>query len=77
MMNADQLLKILNTDPFDPLVEHPHKIRNNKIAHAPKRPLPLNDDEKRVAVMLQMLFTFKVLIVGRQKHVKICSRQVS
>ncbi|KAI6176134.1 Imidazolonepropionate hydrolase [Aphelenchoides bicaudatus] len=50
MMNADQLLKILNTDPFDPLVEHPHKIRNNKIAHAPKRPLPLNDDEKRLAV---------------------------
>lgn len=47
-MNSDQLLKVLNTDPFNPLIEHPHKTRDSKIAHAPKRPLPLNDDEKRV-----------------------------
>jgi hypothetical protein len=47
-MNAEQLLKILNTDPFDPLLDHPHKTRNPKIAHAPKRPLPLKDEEKRV-----------------------------
>lgn len=47
-MNADQLINILNTDPFNPLLEHPHKIRNPDIAHAPKRPLPLSDDEKRV-----------------------------
>jgi hypothetical protein len=50
-MNAEKLLLILNTDPFNPLLYYPHKTRDPNIAHAPKRPLPLNDGEKRVTMV--------------------------
>ncbi|CAI4222114.1 unnamed protein product [Auanema sp. JU1783] len=41
-------LKSLFVDPFHPLL--PFKERSNNIAHAPKRPCPLNEHEKKLAI---------------------------
>ncbi|KAI6207145.1 hypothetical protein M3Y94_00996500 [Aphelenchoides besseyi] len=49
-MDAKQLIRILETDPFDPLVELSDPVRCPKIAHAPKRNLPLSETEKKLAV---------------------------
>ncbi|KAI6234548.1 Imidazolonepropionate hydrolase [Aphelenchoides fujianensis] len=49
-MNAEQLKKILQTDPFDPLIERADRPRDPSIAHAPKRNVPLNEAEKKLAV---------------------------
>ncbi|KAI6181312.1 Imidazolonepropionate hydrolase [Aphelenchoides besseyi] len=49
-MNAEQLIQILETDLFDPLIELSDPARCPKIAHAPKRKLPLTETEKKLAV---------------------------
>ncbi|CAJ0602538.1 unnamed protein product [Cylicocyclus nassatus] len=43
-------LSSLFVDIFDPLPEYPHQQRAVPVPHAPKRPCPLNRDEKILAV---------------------------
>ncbi|KAH7714336.1 hypothetical protein AAVH_18292 [Aphelenchoides avenae] len=50
-MLKSQIESLLSQDVFDPLPEYPSQCRNaDGVPHAPKRPLPLSVDEKKLAV---------------------------
>ena len=44
------VLHLLKEELFDPLVEYPYEQRKADVPHAPARLLPLNRDEKILAV---------------------------
>ena len=46
-MNVSNLLK---EELFNPLIEYPHEQRKANVPHAPARLLPLNRDEKILAI---------------------------
>uniref|UniRef100_A0A914CBB4 Urocanate hydratase n=1 Tax=Acrobeloides nanus TaxID=290746 RepID=A0A914CBB4_9BILA len=60
--------RLLTENIFDPLPEYPHQQRQTNVPHAPARLLPLNTDEKKLAVK-------NILRYVPEKHHKLLAKE--
>lgn len=60
--------RLLTENIFDPLPEYPHQQRQANVPHAPARLLPLNTDEKKLAVK-------NILRYVPEKHHKLLAKE--